>query len=347
MADHHKDDESRRSIIIQSQPQTNITTMKDDAPCTEWTSDHHYDNERRHSMYRVNPKPPLRQWKTTQHVQSQPPKHNHDNEIWHSMYRGNPIPPLRQWKTTQQVQSQSQTTFATLKDDTACRALTADHHYDNERWHTMYRVDPRPPLRQWKMTQHVHSQPQTIITTMKDDAACTESTPKHDYDNERRRSMYRLNPIIPLRQWNMTTQHVQSPPQNTITTMKGDTACTEATPDPHCDIERRHTMYRVDPRPPLRQWKTTQHVQGQSQTTITMMKDDASCTESIPDQYYDNERRHSMYIVNPKYHYDNERRRTMYRVNLRPPLRQWKTTHHVQSQPQTNITIVKDDAACT
>ena len=157
----------------------------------------------------------------------------------------------------------------------------------------MYIVNARPSLRQWNTTQHIQSQLQNTITTMKDDAVCTESSPKHHYDNE------------------------------------NDTACTESTPDAHCDIERRHTIYIVDPRPPLRQWKTTQPVQSQAQKTIARMKDDAARTESIPD-----------------HHYDSEIRRSMYRVNPRPPLRQWNTSQHVQSQLQTTITTMKDDAAC-
>ena len=400
---------------VRSQPQTIITTMKDDAACTESTPRHDCDNERRHRMYRVNPKTPLRQWKRQ------------------SMYRVNPRPPLRHWKTTHHIQSGSQTTITTMKDDTACTESSADHYNDDETRRNTYRVNPRPPSRQGNTTQHVQSQPETTITTMKDVAACTESTPDHHYDNERRRSMSRFNPYHlcdnerrhsmyrvnrrpPLRQWK-TTQHVQSQPHNTIATMKddtactestpkhhydneNDTACTESTPDPHCDIERRHTIYRVDPRPPLRQWKTTQHVQSQAQTTITMMKDDAARTESIPDHHYDSEIRHSMNIVNPrpplrqwktsqhvqsqlqttittmkedaacadsthttiktmkddaactestpKHDYDNERRRSMYRVNHRPPLRQWKTTQHVQTQSHYTITTMKDDdAACT
>ena len=303
--------------------------MKDDAACTESTPQHDCDNERRHRMYRVNPKTPLRQWKR------------------HSMYRVNPRPPLRHWKTTHHIQSGSQTTITTMKDDTACTESSADHYNDDERRRSTYRVNPRPPLRQWNTTQLEHSQPETTITTMKDVAACTESTPDHHYDNERRRSMcrfnpyhnndnerrrsmYRVNPKTRLRQWK-TTQHVQSQPQTTITTMKDDAACSDSIPLYHYDNEIwRRSMYRVNPKTPLRQWKTTQHLQSQPQNTITTMKDDTAFTESTP-----------------KHHYDHERRRSMYWVNLKTPLRQWKTTQHVQSQPRTNITIMKDDASCS
>ena len=147
-------------------------------------------------------------------------------------------------------------------DDAACTESTPKHHYDNERRHSTYRVNPKPPLRHWKTTHHVQSGSQTSITTMKDDIACTESIADHHNDGERRRSMYRVNPRPPLRQWK-TTQHVHSQSQNTITTMKDDAPCTESTLDHHYDNETRHSMYRVNPRPTLWQWKTTQHVQSQ------------------------------------------------------------------------------------
>ena len=420
---HHYANERRRSMYrvnprpplrqlkttqhVHSQPQTIITTMKDDAPCTESTPNHHYHNEndtactestpdphcdieRRHIIYRVDPRPPLRQWKTTQHVQSQLQTtittmkddagcvestqtaittkkddtactestidQHYDNERQRSMYLVNTRPPLRQWKTTQHVQSQSQTTITTRKDHTSCTQSTysiPDHHSDNERRHTRYRVNHKTPLRLWRRRH----------TRYRVNTACTGSTPKHDYDNERRRSMYRVNPKTPLRQWKRHSMY-------------------RVNPNPHCDIERRHTIYRVDPRPPLRQRKKTQHVQCQAQTTITMIKDDAARTESIPGHNYENEIRHSMYRVNPRpplrqwktsqhvqsqlqttittmkddatyaesttdQHYDNERRRIMFRVNPRPTFRHWKTTHHVQSQPQNTITTMKDEAACT
>ena len=261
------------------------------------------------------------------------------------MHLVNTSPPLRQRKTTQHVHSQSQTTITTLKDHTSCTKSTdsiPDHHYDNERRHTRYSVNHKTPLRLWKTTQHVHSQRQTIITTMKDDAACTESTPKHDYDNERRRSMYRVNPKTTLRQWKRhsmyrvnprppllhwkTTHHIQSGSQTTMTTMKDDTACTESSADHYNDDETRRSTCRVNPRPPLQQWNTTQHVQSQPETTIMTMKDVAECTESTPYHHYDNERRRSMSRFNPYHLCDNERRHSMYRVNRRPPLRQWKMT---------------------
>ena len=253
-----------------------------------------------------------------------------------------------------------------MTDNAACTELIQHHHYANERRRSMYRVNPRPPLRQLKTTQHVHSQPQTIITTMKDDPPCTESTPNHHYHNEndtactestpyphcdieRRHIIYRVDPRPPLRQWK-TTQHVQSQLQTTITTMKDDagcvestqtaittkkddTACTESTIDQHYDNERQRSMYLVNTRPPLRQWKTTQHVQSPSQTTITTRKDHTLCTQST-------------YSI-PDHHSDNERRHTRYRVNHKTPLRLWKTTQHVQGQLQNTITTMKDDAACT
>ena len=233
-----------------------------------------------------------------------------------------------------------------IKDDAARTESIPGHNYENEIRHSMYRVNPRPPLWQWKTSQHVQSQLQTTITTMKDDATCAESTTDQHYDNERRRIMFRVNPRPTFRHWK-TTHHVQSQPQNTITTMKDEAACTESIPDNHYDNERQRNMYRVNPRPPLLQWETTQHVQSQSQTTITKMKktqhvqsqsqstfattkEDIACTESTAHHHYDDERWHTMYVVNP-----------------RLSLRQWKTTQHVQSQPQTTITTMKDDAACS
>ena len=160
---------------------------------------------------------------------------------------------------------------------------------------------------------------------MKYDTACTESTRDHHYDNERRRSMYRVNSRPPLRQWK-TTQHMQSQPQTNITIMKDDASCSEWIPDQHFDIERRHIMYKVNHNTPLRQWKTKQHVQSQSQTTITTMKDNATCTELIPDHHYYNERRRSMYRVNPRPPLRKWKRHSMYRVNPRAQLRQRKKT---------------------
>ena len=216
---------------------------------------------------------------------------------FNTIYRVRPRPPLRQWNTTQHVQSQPETTIATMKGDIPCTESPTKHHYDNERRHTRYRVNHKTPVRQWKTTQHVQSQSQTTITTMKDDAASTESTTKHQFDNERQHNMYRVNPRPSLRQWK-TTHQVQSQPQNTSSTMKDNTTCTESIPDNHYDNERRRSKYRVKPRPPLWQWKTTRYLQTQPQTTVTTMKDDAACTESIPDHHYDNERRHNMYIAN-------------------------------------------------
>ena len=316
---------------VQSQPQNTITTMKDDTACTGSTPKHDYDNERRRSMYRVNPKTPLRQWKRHSMYRVNPNPHC-DIERRHTIYRVDPRPPLRQRKKTQHVQSQAQTTITMIKDDAARTESIPGHNYENEIRHSMYRVNPRPPLRQWKTSQHVQSQLQTTITTMKDDATYAESTTDQHYDNERRRIMFRVNPRPTFRHWK-TTHHVQSQPQNTITTMKDEAACTESIPDNHYDNERQRNMYRVNPRPPLRQRETTQHVPSQYQTTITPMKDDAACSESIPDNHYDTERPHIMYTVNI--------------FNPIPSLRQWKTTHQVQSKPQNTITTTKDDTACT